>query len=233
VVIIAFESAQKQRTFRTRECETKEKKRATFDSSLFRHTSSSTTERLRMCSSSQTPVKTNKKKERRVSVQVLDILFIIAFTKQKKKKHSKDFLSFFLSLSLSLSLSVGKKYTLQEGTASDSFCAVYITAFSKKYKLQRCVIIDSIASFHQEGERERERSEIYLARTRARAAQARWERYKTKNLFSCLFLFVSKTDSYEGKTVIRCNQSRRTAHKRESCNNHRQSQSTPPLLSFY
>jgi hypothetical protein len=110
---------------------------------------------------------------------------------------------------------------------------VYITAFSKKYKLQRCVIIDSIASFHQEGERERERSEIYLARTRARAAQARWERYKTKNLFSCLFLFVSKTDSYEGKTVIRCNQSRRTAHKRESCNNHRQSQSTPPLLSFY
>ena len=57
--------------------------------------------------------------------EVINILVIIAFTKQKKKKHSKDFLSFFLSLS------VGKKYTLQEGTASDSFCAVYITAFSK------------------------------------------------------------------------------------------------------
>ena len=36
-----------------------------------------------------------------------------------------------LSLFFFLSLSVGKKYTLQEGTASDSFCAVYITAFSK------------------------------------------------------------------------------------------------------
>jgi hypothetical protein len=35
-----------------------------------------------------------------------------------------------LSLFFFLSLSVGKKYTLQEGTASDSFCAVYITAFS-------------------------------------------------------------------------------------------------------
>ena len=180
-----------------------------------------------MCSSSQTPVKTNKKKERRVSVKQTNIGHHRLHEAEEEAPLER------LSLFLSLSLSVGKKYTLQEGTASDSFCAVYITAFSKKYKLQRCVIIDSIASFHQEGERERERSEIYLARTRARAAQARWERYKTKNLFSCLFLFVSKTDSYEGKTVIRCNQSRRTAHKRESCNNHRQSQSTPPLLSFY
>jgi len=175
----------------------------------------------------------NKQKERKTGFSSSFGYIVHHRLHEAEEEEALERLSLFFSLSLSLSLSVGKKYTLQEGTASDSFCAVYITAFSKKYKLQRCVIIDSIASFHQEGERERERSEIYLARTRARAAQARWERYKTKNLFSCLFLFVSKTDSYEGKTVIRCNQSRRTAHKRESCNNHRQSQSTPPLLSFY
>ena len=131
----------------------------------------------------------NKQKERKTgfSQQRLEILFIIAFTKQKKKKHSKDFLSF--SLSLSLSLSVGKKYSLQEGTASDSFCAVYITAFQR---LQHCVIIVSIISFHQNGERERERSEISLARTRESALG------DTKQKTSLLvhFFFVSKTDSY-------------------------------------
>ena len=90
-----------------------------------------------------------------------------------------------LSLFFFLSLSVGKKYTLQEGTASDSFCAVYHSV----QRSQRCVIIVSITSFHQKGEREREREKgrdprsLSLSRAhRARAAQARWERYETKNL---------------------------------------------------
>ena len=69
-----------------------------------------------------------------------------------------------LSLFFFLSLSVGKKYTLQEGTASDSFCGVYITAFRNGSCSLCCVIIVSIISFHQKGERERERSEISLAR---------------------------------------------------------------------
>jgi len=90
-----------------------------------------------------------------------------------------------LSLFFFLSLSVGKKYTLQEGTASDSFCAVYITAFSKT--VLRCIIIVSIITFHQKGEK-RERSEISLSRAhRARAAQARLGEIQNKktSLFSC------------------------------------------------
>ena len=68
----------------------------------------------------------NKQKERKTGFsETRLILVIIAFTKQKKKKQLER-----LSLFFFLSLSVGKKYTLQEGTASDSFCAVYITAFS-------------------------------------------------------------------------------------------------------
>ena len=172
MVIIAFESAQKQRTFRTRECETKVKKRATFDSSLFRHTSSSTTDRLRTCSSSQTPVKTNKKKERRVSVQVLDILVIIAFTKQKKKQHSKDFLSFSFSLSLLGKNTLSKKAHFVQCT--------HITAFSNRL---RCIIIVSIITFHQKGERERDPRSLSRARTtRESSSSAPGRDTKQKNL---------------------------------------------------
>ena len=86
------------------------------------------------------------------------------------------------SLFFFLSLSVGKKYTLQEGTASDSFCAVYITAFSKqRLCVLRCVIIVSIISFHQKGERER--SEISLARApRESSSSAPGRDTKQKNL---------------------------------------------------
>ena len=100
-----------------------------------------------------------------------------------------------LSLFFFLSLSVGKKYTLQEGTASDSFCAVYITAFSSRRSSLCCVIIVSIISFHQKGERER--SEISLARApRESSSSAPGRDTKQKNLsLLVLFLFVSKTDS--------------------------------------
>ena len=99
-----------------------------------------------------------------------------------------------LSLFFFLSLSVGKKYTLQEGTASDSFCAVYITAFSSRRSSLCCVIIVSIISFHQKGERERDPRSLSRAH-RARAAQARLGEIQNKKT-SLFFVFVSKTDSY-------------------------------------
>jgi len=226
VVIIAFESARKQRTFRTRECETKVKKRATFDSSLFRHTSSSTTDRLRTCSSSQTPVKTNKKKERRVSVKQTNIGHHRLHEAEEEAPLER------LSLFLSLSLSVGKKYTLQEGSFWLILCSVHHSVQQKELCVLRCIIIVSIISFHQKGERERERSEISLSRAqRARAAQARLGEIQNKktSLFSCCsYSYLKLTHS-----IIRWNQSRRTAHKPFSFNNHRQSKSTPPFHSFY
>lgn len=85
-----------------------------------------------------------------------------------------------LSLFFFLSLSVGKKYTLQEGT----FCAVYITAFSKLttlYNHRQHHLLPSKG-------RERERSRISLSRAqRARAAQARLGEIQNKktSLFSC------------------------------------------------
>ena len=76
-----------------------------------------------------------------------------------------------LSLFFFLSLSVGKKYTLQEGTASDSFCAVYITAFRNRRCSLCCVIIVSIISFHQKGEREiRDLSRARTAREQLKRA---------------------------------------------------------------
>ena len=124
----------------------------------------------------------NKQKKRKTGFSVMykKILVIIAFTKQKKKKRLER-----LSLFFFLSLSVGKKYTLQEGTASDSFCAVYITAFSKVTTLY------NHRQHHHPSikrERERERSEISLSRAhRARAAQARLGEIQNKktSLFSC------------------------------------------------
>jgi len=138
-----------------------------------------------MCSSSQNPAKTNKKKERRVSASSVWKYCSSSPSRSRRRRSTRKTFSRFLSLSLS----VGKKYSLQEGTASDSFCAVYITAFQR---LQHCVIIVSIISFHQNGERERERSEISLARTRESALG------DTKQKTSLLvhFFFVSKTDSY-------------------------------------
>lgn len=92
-----------------------------------------------------------------------------------------------LSLFFFLSLSVGKKYTLQEGT----FCAVYITAFSKLttlYNHRQHHLLPSKG-------RERERSRISLSRAqRARAAQARLGEIQNKKT-SLFFVFVSKTDS--------------------------------------
>ena len=139
-----------------------------------------------MCSSSQNPAKTNKKKERRVSASSVWKYCSSSPSRSRSRRSTRKTFSRFLSLSLS----VGKKYSLQEGTASDSFCAVYITAFQQLYT--DCVIIVSIISFHQQGERERERSEISLARTRESALG------DTKQKTSLLvhFFFVSKTDSY-------------------------------------
>ena len=114
-----------------------------------------------------------------------------------------------LSLFFFLSLSVGKKYTLQEGTASDSFCAVYHSV----QRSQRCVIIVSITSFHQKGERERERSEISLSRARAprESSSSALGEIRNKKPLS------SRARSYSylklARSILRCDQSRRAAHK--------------------
>jgi hypothetical protein len=105
-----------------------------------------------------------------------------------------------LSLFFFLSLSVGKKYTLQEGTASDSFCAVYITAFSG-----HSVVYSSSAS-HPSIKREREKGrerkgeirDLSLSRARTAREQLKRAGRDTKqktSLFSCSFVFVSKTGS--------------------------------------
>ena len=130
----------------------------------------------------------NKQKERKTGFSsILDILVIIAFTKQKKKKqHSKDFLSFSFSLSL-----LGKN-TLSKKAASDSFCAVYITAFSKLTTLYNHRQHHLLPSKGRERERD---LEISLSRAqRARAAQARLGEIQNKKT-SLFFVFVSKTDS--------------------------------------
>ena len=80
-----------------------------------------------------------------------------------------------LSLFFFLSLSVGKKYTLQEGT----FCAVYITAFSKLttlYNHRQHHLLPSKG-------REREISDLSLARTtRESSSSAPGRDTKQKNL---------------------------------------------------
>ena len=101
-----------------------------------------------------------------------------------------------LSLFFFLSLSVGKKYTLQEGTASDSFCAVYITAFSKqRLCVLRCIIIVSIITFHPKGEREREIRDLSLARTAREQLKRAWERYETKKTPSSSYSYLKLTHS--------------------------------------
>ena len=131
----------------------------------------------------------NKQKERKTGFSSsLDILVIIAFTKQKKKKqHSKDFLSFSFSLSL-----LGKN-TLSKKAASDSFCAVYITAFSKL--TIRCIIIVSIITFHQKGERERDPRSLSRAHNAREQLKRAWERYKTKKPLSSSYSYLKLTHS--------------------------------------
>ena len=109
------------------------------------------------------------------------ILVIIAFTKQKKKQHSKDFLSFSFSLSL-----------LGKNTLSKKAHFVQCTS-QRSANWQRCIIIVSIITFHQKGERERDPRSLSRAH-RARAAQARLGEIRNKKN-SLFFVFVSKTDS--------------------------------------
>ena len=147
------------------------------------------------------------------------ILVIIAFTKQKKKQHSKDFLSFSFSLSLLGKNTLSKKAHFVQCT--------HITAFSNRL---RCIIIVSIITFHQKGEREREIRDLSRARTAREQLKRAWERYETKKTPSSSYSYLKLTHII----IIRWNQSRRTAHKRfNSFNNHRQSKSTPPFHSFY
>ena len=99
-----------------------------------------------------------------------------------------------LSLFFFLSLSVGKKYTLQEGTASDSFCAVYITAFSKLtitlYNHRQHHLLPSKG-------RERERDPRSLSRAHNAREQLKraWERYKTKKPLSSSYSYLKLTHS--------------------------------------
>ena len=82
-----------------------------------------------------------------------------------------------LSLFFFLSLSVGKKYTLQEGT----FCAVYITAFSKLTTLYNHRQHHLLPSKGRERERDLEIS--LLARTtRESSSSAPGRDTKQKNL---------------------------------------------------
>jgi hypothetical protein len=116
---------------------------------------------------------TKRKKDGFQFVRNKKILVIIAFTKQKKKQHSKDFLSFSFSLSLLGKNTLSKKAHFVQCT----------TAFSNRL---RCIINVSIITFHQKGERERDPRSLSRAH-RARAAQARLGEIQNKktSLFSC------------------------------------------------
>ena len=130
------------------------------------------------------------------------------------------------SLFFFLSLSVGKKYTLQEGSFWLILCSVHHSVQQKELCVLRCIIIVSIISFHQKGERER--SEISLARApRESSSSAPGRDTKQKKPLSSSYSYLKLTH-----IILRWNQSRRTAHKilAKSCINHRQSKSTPPLL---
>ena len=120
----------------------------------------------------------NKQKERKTGFSSSTRLSTIGHHRLHEAEEEEEALE-RLSLFFSLSLSVGKKYTLQEGTASDSFCAVY-TAFRNRRCSLCCVIIVSITSFHQKGEREREIRDLSRARTAREQLKRAWERYKTK-----------------------------------------------------
>ena len=100
-----------------------------------------------------------------------------------------------LSLFFFLSLSVGKKYTLQEGTASDSFCAVYITAFSKfKLRIALCNHRQHHLLPSKGRERERERSEISLSRTpRESSSSAPGRDTKQKKPLSSSYSYLKLT----------------------------------------
>ena len=134
------------------------------------------------------PSKQTKRKKDGFQFNVLDILVIIAFTKQKKKKqHSKDFLSFSFSLSL-----LGKN-TLSKKEASDSFCAVYITAFSKLTTLYNHRQHHHLPSKGRERERDpRSLSRAHNAREQLKRA---WERYKTKKPLSSSYSYLKLTHS--------------------------------------
>ena len=101
------------------------------------------------------------------------------------------------TFSLSFSLSLLGKNTLSKKAASDSFCAVYITAFSSKavritlYNHRQHHLLPSKG-------REREIRDLSLARApRESSSSAPGRDTKQKNLsLLVLFLFVSKTDSY-------------------------------------
>ena len=104
---------------------------------------------------------------------------------RRRRSSTRKTFSLFLSLSLCWEKIHSPRRT------SDSFCAVYITAFSKLttlYNHRQHHLLPSKG-------RERERSRISLSRAqRARAAQARLGEIQNKKT-SLFFVFVSKTDS--------------------------------------
>ena len=190
-----------------------------------------------MCSSSQTPVKTNKKKERRFKV----FGYIVHHRLHEVEEEAAlERLSLFFSLSLSLSLSLLGKNTLSKKAQLLTHFAVCTSQLHHSVQFahmnMRCVIIVSIISiisiisFRQKGERER--SEISLARTPRESNSSALGEIQNKKPLSCLFVFVSKTDSYYSLQSKPPHGSYMGSGKLIRCN-HRQSQSTPPLLSFY
>ena len=94
-----------------------------------------------------------------------------------------------LSLFFFLSLSVGKKYTLQEGT----FCAVYITAFSKLTTLYNHRQHHLLPSKGRE--RERDLGSLSRAHNAREQLKRAWERYKTKKTLSSSYSYLKLTHS--------------------------------------
>ena len=94
-----------------------------------------------------------------------------------------------LSLFFFLSLSVGKKYTLQEGT----FCAVYITAFSKLTTLYNHRQHHLLPSKGRE--RERDLGSLSRAHNAREQLKRAWERYKTKKPLSSSYSYLKLTHS--------------------------------------
>ena len=132
----------------------------------------------------------NKQKERKTGFSsIVWIYWSSSPSRSRRRRAALERLSLFFFLSLS----VGKKYTLQEGTASDSFCAVYITAFSKLTTLYNHRQHHLLPSKGRE--RERDLGSLSRAHNAREQLKRAWERYKTKKPLSSSYSYLKLTHS--------------------------------------
>ena len=113
-----------------------------------------------------------------------------------------------LSLFLSLSLCWEKIHSPRRQLLTH-FVQCTSQRSAAKQCVLRCIIIVSIITFHQKGEKERDPRSLSRARTAREQLKRAWERYKTKKPLSSSYSYLKLTHS-----IIRWNQSRRTAHKK-------------------